>query len=190
MVDARERLYPRIEHQTPADSPPSPPRWRPAARLLGLALGLTTLAGTGCQTDVGRATFCHSLLIDGQPAVLQLVQDDQTLTAKTGECSPCGLFRVNNSFNLEVRDQAGNLIAKRFIYLPAHILTYLLAAHLNSEGIAQLDVRSYGSNVSCKQVRAAAIGGTPALRLEDGEEDEDASLLTPADPGETSPSSF
>ena len=67
MVDARERLSPRIEHRTPADIPPSPPRWRPTVRLLGVALGLMMLAGMGCQTDVGRATFCHSLLVDGQP---------------------------------------------------------------------------------------------------------------------------
>jgi hypothetical protein len=190
MVDERERFYPRSEHRAPADTPSTPnsPRRQPVVWRSGFALGLAMLAGTGCRTDVGRATFCHSLLIDGQPAVLQLVQEDQTFTAKTGECSPCGEFRVNDTFNLEVRDPAGNLIAKRFIYLPPNVLTYLLSARTNADGIPQLDVRSYGSDVSCKQIRATVTGGTPALRAEDGEEDEGASLFAPAAPNETSSS--
>lgn len=189
MVDARGQLYPQVEHRTPTDTPPSPPRWRPVARLWSLALGLSLLVGTGCEADVGRAAFCHSLLIGGQPAVLRLTQGEQTFMANTGDCSPCGRFKVNDTFDLQVRDPAGNQIAERFIYLPSNPRTYLLVARANTDGTVRLDLEVFGNDVSCKQVRAMSVGERVGLRAEDdGEEDEDVSLFTPADPNATSPS--
>jgi hypothetical protein len=151
------------------------------------------LGGAGCQTDLGRATFCHSLTVDGQPTVLKLLEEldtgvQETFTAKTGECSPCSEIRVGTTFDLEVHDPTDNLIAKRYLYFHPNIHTYLLSVHSDPDGTHVLDVMSYGSNVSCKQVRTAAIAGTPILLRGDSEGDEETSLQPPADPSETASS--
>jgi hypothetical protein len=187
----RENLYRGTEHQPHTDilSIPSP-RGR-VNKLWVLALGFAMFAGLGCEPHLGEAKFCHNLAVDGQPAVLQLVQmipggGEREFMAGTGECSRCGRIKINDTFEFELRDQSGQVLLKRYLFLPVGFRTYLMKATHDPGGNPRLDARPYPLLVACKNIpTVAADGGASSLILEDDEGDEGSVSFVPDDSSET-----
>jgi len=138
-------------------------RLKPVRRLSGLVLGLTLLTGSGCETDLGSAKFCHNLTIDGQPAVLQLVQGERKLTANTNECSPCTPIKIGDTFELQVRGPADSVLLSNFYYLQPNTRTYLFSASRDPDETVQLNVRGFGTAVSCAVIPIQADAGASSL---------------------------
>jgi hypothetical protein len=190
----REKIDQGLERQTHADilSSLSPRGWvHRVRRLWSLALGFVTFAGLGCEPHLGEAKFCHNLTVDGQPAVLQLVQlipggGERSFTAVTGDCSPCSRLKLDNTFKFELREQSGNVLYSRYLFLPSGYRTYLMSIISNPDETLRFSAQNYPGSVSCKSIPDPVIeGDTSSLMLEDGEGDEEPASVVPDDSSET-----
>lgn len=183
----REKSDQGLEYQLRADIFPPPSPWGRVNRLWVLALGFATFAGLGCEPHLGEAKFCHNVTVDGQPTVLELVQmipggGERKFMAGTGECSPCSRLKLDNTFKFEPREQSGNVLYYRYLFLPAGYRTYLMSITSNPDETLRLNAQTYPGSVSCSKIPDPVTeGAASSLILENGEGDEEPASLVPDD---------
>lgn len=163
------------------------------SRLCILALGLATLAGIGCESNVSQAKFCHNVTVDGQPALLRLVQmipggGERKFMARTGECSPCGPLKNDNTFRFELRTESGHVLFNRPLFVTVGYRNYVMLVASNPDGTIGFEAKPYPLLVACRNIPdPPKDGGTSSLISEDGEETEGPASLVPDDSSENPP---